>query len=72
MSRKRNDLAARSVRITELYGKDLRWTNAERGLRLTPEAVARLTSEGYTMATVRTGMWRTRRISLLRLEQKQH
>ncbi len=70
MSRKRSTHDSRPVRVVELYGKDLRWQTAEPNLRLTDETVARLTHEGYTMALVRVGLWRTRRVSLIRHAQR--
>ncbi len=48
----------------------MRWQTAEPNLRLTDETVARLTHEGYTMALVRVGLWRTRRVSLIRHAQR--
>ncbi|MFJ4039174.1 hypothetical protein ACIPVB_13990 [Microbacterium sp. NPDC090007] len=70
MSRKHNALHSRPARVMELYGKDLRWERAEPHLRLTDETIARLTHEGYTMALVRVGLWRTRRVSLIRQSQR--
>ena len=70
MSRRRLHLDARPPRIVELYGQDLRWTDADRGLRLDADTAARLHSEGFTMATVRAGLWRTKRVSLIRWAQR--
>jgi hypothetical protein len=60
----------RSARILELYGKDLRWNAAEPGLRLDVDTAARLHDEGFTMATVRVGLWRTKSVSLIRWAQR--
>lgn len=70
MSRRRFDPAVRPARILELYGGDLRWTDAERGLRLDADTASRLHDEGYTMVTIRTGLWRSERVSLIRWAQR--
>lgn len=71
MSRRRTHPDVRSARILELYGKDLRWIDADQGLRLDPDTAARLHDEGFTMATVRIGLWRTKRVSLIRWAQRE-
>lgn len=70
MSRRRMHPSVRPARILELYGKDLRWTAADRGLRLDAETATRLHDEGFTMAGVRVGVWRTKRVSLIRWAQR--
>jgi hypothetical protein len=70
MSRRHPHPPARPARILELYGQDLRWTAADRGLHLDADTAARLHDEGFTMATVRVGLWRTKRVSLNRWAQQ--
>lgn len=60
ISNRRFAFRATSARITEIYGPDLRWTPAERGLRFTPDTITQLHDQGCTMVTVRFGLWRTR------------
>ncbi|MDQ1083865.1 MULTISPECIES: hypothetical protein [Microbacterium] len=70
MSRRRLRLEAQPRRIVELYGKDLRWVDAEPGLRLDHDTAARLHDEGFTMASVRVGLWQTKQVSLIRWAQR--
>lgn len=66
MSRRKSSHDPLRARITAAYGPSLRWTKIAPRVKLTPEIARQMRREGYSMVMVRTGWWKTHRISLIR------
>lgn len=66
MSRKNRNYDPSRARIVEAYGPSLRWTKIVPHVRLTPEVACEMRREGYSMVLVKTGWWKTHRLSLIR------